>query len=317
MRPRLLAIGECMVEVAPAGGGLHRMGYAGDTFNAAWYARRLLPPEWGVAYATCVGADAVSDDMVAFMARAGIDTAAVRRVEDRTVGLYAIAVEDGERSFTYWRGQSAARRLADDPLWLDAALAGAGVALFSGVTLAILSPSGRETLCAALARARAGGTRVAFDTNLRPRLWGDAAEMREGVLAGAAVADVVLPSLDEEAMLFGEATPEASIARYGQAGARLVAVKDGPRPIHLWSAEEGAMRIDPEPVARVVDTTAAGDAFGAGLLAGLAMGEGVGAAARRAAALAARVVQAPGALVEVEARPSEARPAGHPAAPGR
>ena len=317
-----MAIGECMVEVAPAGGGLHRMGYAGDTFNAAWYARRLLPPGWSVAYATCVGIDAVSDDMLAFMARAGVDTAAVRRVEDRTVGLYAIALRDGERSFTYWRGQSAARRLADDAPWLDAALAGARVALFSGVTLAILSPSGREALCAALARARAGGTRVAFDTNLRPGLWGDAAEMREGVMAGAAVADVVLPSLDEEATLFGGATPEAAIARYREAGARLVAVKDGPRPIHLWSAEEGAMRIEPEPVARVVDTTAAGDAFGAGLLAGLALGEGVGTAARRAAALAARVVQAPGALVDValpadEAVGGGALPSGHPAPTGR
>ena len=308
MRPRLLAIGECMVEIAPAGGGLHRMGHAGDTFNAAWYARRALPPEWAVAYATCVGADAVSDDMLAFMAGAGIE-AVVRRLEDRTVGLYAIALREGERSFTYWRGQSAARRLADDPAWLDAALAGAGMALFSGITLAVLPPEGREALLAALARARAAGTRVAFDTNLRPRLWEGEAAMREGALAGAGVADVVLPSFDEEAALFGDGTPEETVARYRGAGAGLVAVKDGAGPVHLWSAGEGALRVEPPPVARVVDTTAAGDAFGAGLLSALALGAGVEAAARAGAALAARVVRAPGALVAVE---GPVRPAGLP-----
>ena len=301
MRPRLLAIGECMVEIAPAGGGLHRMGYAGDTFNAAWYARRALPPGWAVAYATCVGADAVSDDMLAFVAAAGIEAVA-RRIPERTVGLYAIALRDGERSFAYWRGQSAARLLADDPAWLDAALAGAGVALFSGITLAILPPEGRRALLAALARARGAGTRVAFDTNLRPRLWEGGAAMRAGVLAGAGVADIVLPSFDEEAAAFGDGAPEQTIARYREAGARLVAVKDGAGPIRLWSAEEGAARLDPPPVGRVVDTTAAGDAFGAGLLSGLAQGEGAAAATARGAALAAQVVQAPGALVAVERR---------------
>ena len=305
MRPRapsLLSIGECMVELAPAGGAsdLYRMGYAGDTFNAAWYARRELPAEWRVAYGTCVGRDAVSDDMVAFMAAAGIDTGTVRRVADRTVGLYAIALRDGERSFTYWRGQSAARRLADDPDWLDAILSGVGLAMFSGITLAILPPDGRERLRAALVRARAAGTLVAFDTNLRPGLWRDAGEMRAAVRAGAAAADIVLPSFDEEAAEFGDAVPEDTIARHRAAGASLVAVKNGVGPLHLWSAAEGTVRLQPVPAPRVVDTTAAGDSFDAGLLAALARGASLEAAARRAMALSAQVVQARGALVPTD-----------------
>ena len=316
--PSLVSVGECMVELSPADApGLFRMGYAGDSFNTAWYARRLLPADWRVGYASCVGRDAASDAMLAFMEAAGIDTEAVSRVEDRTVGLYLIALEDGERSFSYWRGQSAARRLADDPARLDRALQGAGVAFFSGITLAILPPEGRERLCAALRRAREGGTLVAFDTNMRPRLWSGADEMRAGLVAGAAVADLVLPSFDEEEAAFGDASPEETIARYREGGASLVAVKNGARPLHAWSAAEGGLRLDPVPVAEVVDSTAAGDSFDAGLLAALVQGVSLEEAARRAMALAAQVVRAPGALVSVGSEGPSAGFPGIPARPGR
>ena len=90
MKSRVLALGECMVELAPAGDGGFRQGFAGDTFNSAWYLRRLLPDDWSVAYGTCVGTDAVSDRMLAFMADAGVDASGIRREPDRTVGLYMI-----------------------------------------------------------------------------------------------------------------------------------------------------------------------------------------------------------------------------------
>lgn len=285
-----------MVEMAPAEGGLFRMGYAGDTFNTAWYARRLLPEEWGVGYASAVGEDAVSQGMLDFMAGEGIDTRAIRRVKERTVGLYMIQLKEGERSFSYWRGQSAARTLADDPAWLDAVFAGRDVLFFSGITLAILAPEAREALCAALGRARAKGAHVAFDTNLRPRLWEGEAEMRAGLGLGASVADTVLPSFDEETGLFGDATPEDTVARYRGLGARLVVVKNGAGPCHCWSAEEGGLVREPEAVARVVDSTAAGDSFDAGLLAALVTGTPLGEALGRAMALAAGVIQRRGAL---------------------
>lgn len=291
-----LAVGECMVEMAPAEGGLFRMGYAGDTFNTAWYARRLLPGDWQVAFASAVGGDAVSQGMVDFIAGEGIDTAAIRRVKDRTVGLYMIQLREGERSFSYWRGQSAARRLADDPAWLDQTFAGRAVLFFSGITLAILAPPAREAICAALARARAKGAHVAFDTNLRPRLWSGEAEMRKGLALGASVADTVLPSFDEETRLFGDAAPEDTIARYRELGARLVVVKNGAGPCTVWSADAGALVCRPRPVETVVDSTAAGDSFDAGLLAALVTGAPLEEAVGRAMALSAAVIQRRGAL---------------------
>ncbi|MDP2085095.1 MAG: sugar kinase [Gemmobacter sp.] len=291
-----LALGECMVEIAPAEGGLCRQGFAGDTFNAAWYARRALPGAWTVDYATQVGRDAVSDAMLAFMAGEGIGTGSILRREDRTVGLYLISLKDGERSFSYWRGQSAARMLAEDPAWLAQVLAGRRVIHFSGITLAILPPEGRTALCGALARARAGGAMVSFDTNLRPRLWESAEAMKAGLMLGASVADVVLPSFDEETGLFGDATPAATAARYGAQGAKVVAVKNGGDPLTLWTPDGMATR-EAVRVGQVVDTTAAGDSFAGTLLAGLAVGRPLADAAGAAMQVAARVIQARGALV--------------------
>ncbi|MEQ8293280.1 MAG: sugar kinase [Roseovarius sp.] len=296
MSRSFLSIGECMVEMADAGGGLYRRGFAGDTFNTAWYARRLLPPEWTVGYGSCVGTDAVSAEMCAFMEGEGIDTAALRRLEDRTVGLYMISLEQGERSFSYWRSQSAARALADDPGWLAEVLAGRDMLYFSGITLAILSPGARRVLCDALARARSAGALVAFDTNLRERLWETPEAMRDGLTLGASVADVVLPSFDEEQRAFVDTAPEETIARYRGCGARIVAVKNGGGDLTLWD-EAGTRTLPAARFERVVDTTAAGDSFGAAFLAGLARGQPVDHAARGAMELAAQVIQYRGALV--------------------
>ena len=46
MKPVSFAsIGECMIELSAGKGDLWRMGFAGDTFNTAWYARAILPKE--------------------------------------------------------------------------------------------------------------------------------------------------------------------------------------------------------------------------------------------------------------------------------
>ncbi|MEL6765636.1 MAG: sugar kinase [Pseudomonadota bacterium] len=292
---RFLAIGECMVEMAPAPGGLFRMGYAGDTFNTAWYARRLLPADWEVGYASAVGDDAISAEMLAFMAQERLETGSVRRLQGRTVGLYIITLDAGERSFAYWRGEAAARSLADDPGWLSDTLAGRDILFFSGITLAILPPEGRARLCAALSKARAAGAEVAFDTNLRPRLWRDTAEMRAGLTLGASVASIVLPSFDEEQSLFGDDSPDATAERYAEIGAGIVAVKNGAGPLTLH-AEGKTRHFRPKPVAEIVDSTAAGDSFDAAFLAALATGASLEDAVERAMALAARVIRAPGAL---------------------
>lgn len=294
---RIVSIGEAMLELSQAGqAGMWQVGIAGDTLNTAWYLRRLLPDAWHVSYLSRVGLGEFSQKMVDFLDAEGIDTAHVARDPQREIGLYAISLKDGERSFSYWRDSSAARHLADDPAALSAALEGARIAYLSGITLAILSDQGRARLMAALADARASGTLFVFDTNLRPRLWPDVTTMRQQVEAAAGQADLVLPSFDDECEHFGDADPAATIARYRDCGAAQVVVKAGGAAVHFGGAEgQGVVADLPREVP--IDTTSAGDSFNAGYLAARLQGAGIEDAIRRAHDLSRKVIRHRGALV--------------------
>lgn len=292
-----LAIGECMVEMAPTADGTYAMGFAGDTLNTAWYARKCLPEDWSVGYYTAVGTDKVSGEMLDFLTGSGIGTSAVRRLEDRTVGLYLIQLKDGERSFAYWRSQAAARLLAADRDTLEKAVANAGLIYFSGITLAILSPADRQTFLDCLRLARGGGAKVAFDPNLRPRLWEDAATMRASVTEAAGLCDFVMPSFEDELAHFGDTTPSISADRYLAAGAGMVVVKNGPEDV-VCATAGGRQSFEPSPVSSIVDTTAAGDSFNAAFLAEYLTSVDIAASVAAGARLAGTVIQHRGALVD-------------------
>lgn len=291
-------IAECMIELAPAGAGLYRRGFAGDTFNTAWYLRALLPPDWQVNYVTAVGADAVSDEFMAFLAADCIGTDHISRISDRTMGLYMIAVRQGERSFSYWRAQSAARLLARDPAALTAALAGVRLACFSGITLAILSAEHRANLLEALRAVRARGDIVAFDPNIRTALWPDAGEMRAILMRGHGVASISLPTHDDEVAAFGDACEQATLERIAAAGPVEVVLKNGPDA--AWCLVGGATQAVPAlPGPAPVDTTGAGDSFNAAYLAARLTGKDPVQALQDGHALARRVIGQPGALIRL------------------
>ncbi len=285
-----------MLEMAPAQDGLYKAGFAGDTFNTAWYARKLAGPQLEVAYMTAIGEDDASRQLEAFIRQAGV-TPELRYRTDRTIGLYMISLQKGERSFSYWRGQSAAKTLADDLGDLPNIKAG-DLVYVSGITFAILPETGRENLLAAIAKARAQGAVVAFDPNLRPKLWRDADEMRAVVMQAAGCADIILPSFEDEAEWFGDADLAACAARYSKAGAARVVVKNGAGPICL-SGASALSYLDVAPVAQVVDSTAAGDAFNAGFLVALDRGASMEQAARAGCDVARKVIAQRGALAEI------------------
>lgn len=293
----VLSLGEAMLELSPRGDDQWRMGIAGDTLNTAWYLRAALPAVWSVGYLTRLGSDAFSDRIADFIAGAGIDTSAISRDPQRGCGLYAISLMNGERSFTYWRGQSAARHLADDRDRLAQALAPARVIYLSGITLAILTDQGRENLLDLL-RARPKHVVLAFDPNIRPRLWPDAETMRQTLTAVAALSDLVLPSFDDESAHFGDTSPEDTLHRYLDHGATEVVVKNAGGPI-LAASGAVLFRHDPASVTPL-DTTGAGDSFNGGYLTARLQGQGVDRALRCGADLAARVIRHPGALIPMD-----------------
>ena len=297
---RVLAIGEAMVELAPVGDGLFKRGFAGDTFNTAWHMVQILGQGASVGYVTKVGQDAVSDAFCAELEADGLDTTGIARDPDRTMGLYLIELDGAERSFQYWRAQSAARMLAEDVDTLTRQITDAGLVHLSGITVAILSADARKKLLAALKAARAKGALVSFDPNVRPKLWGSLDEVRATLPGFISEADIALPSFDDETLCWGDATPADTLVRYEGLGVSEVVVKNGEDVVHVLSAKERLI-FDTGNVATVKDTSGAGDAFNAGYLAGRLKGLEVEASVRKGQALAGDVIGHFGARLPKEA----------------
>lgn len=285
-----------MVELAPVENGLYRRGFAGDTFNTAWHMAQALGTSAKVGFATRVGQDRISDDFVAELAADGLDVSVIGRDAARNMGLYLIELSGVERSFHYWRDSSAARGLAADPDTLAQAFGGAGLIHLSGITVAILAPQDRETLFNALSVARANGARVSFDPNIRPRLWRSMDEVRQVIPQALALTDIALPSFDDEAGVWGDASPLATIKRLTEFGISEVAVKDGAGPVSVW-ADGTVVQIPTPTVQDIRDTTGAGDAFNAGYLASRLRGHTPADAVTFGQKFSAEVIRHPGARI--------------------
>lgn len=288
---RVVVAGEGMLELSRSPAGW-LLGHGGDTLNTAIHLARA-----GIdtAYFSALGADPFSAELRQNWAAEGLDTSLLLTDPARNPGLYAIETDAwGERSFTYWRSDSAARAMFD--------CAGAAAALdrvesadllvFSLISLAILPAPSRERLIELARRVRARGGRVAFDGNYRPRLWNSKAEAISARDAAIACADIGLPTLEDETLLSGTGSADAVAAHWRELGCAEVVVKLGAAGAR---APDGLI-VPPPAVLQPIDTSGAGDAFNGGYLAarmnGLAITEAIGEGHR----LAGWCVMRPGAI---------------------
>lgn len=298
-RPDVTCFGEAMIELSLPGAsptGPARVSFAGDTFNAAVYMKRQAP-ELRVAYATQVGRDKFSDGFLAQMEEEGLDTSLVRRSDTLVPGIYAISTDPlGERSFTYWRDQSAARAMFEPPGLRPEDL-GAGLLYFSAISLAILPAAHQQALLDWLPDYRRTGGTVAFDSNFRPVLWPDRARARALIGAFWQQTDIALPSVEDEAAIFGDTDEDATMARLRALGLKRGVLKRGQIGPRAFSGVEGGPY---PPVTRVVDSTSAGDSFNAAYLASLLQGKDEAAALQAGHNLAVRVIGIRGALLPRE-----------------
>ena len=282
----LVCLGEAMVEFNQSRDDATswRSGFGGDTSNCAIAAARIGAR---CGYITQLGDDVFGQQLLNLWRDERVDTGGVRVVPGGDTGVYFVTHGPQGHAFTYRRASSAASRMAPGEADFAPCLRQverAHTLHVSGISQAI-SDSARATVFAAIERARQHGVRVSYDLNFRPRLW-SVETARPVVERTVAACDLFLPSVDEVALLAGARTPEQVLAWAHGLGAPTVLLKLGAEG--CWVSERGGAltKLPPHRVLPV-DATGAGDCFAGCLLARLAAGDDLVAAARAANVAAA------------------------------
>jgi len=287
----IVAIGEAMVEFNQTSRGDERtylQGFGGDTSNALIAAVRQGASG---AYVTKLGDDDFGRMCLALWKGEGVDTRGVGIDPAAHTGIYFVRHGPDGHAFSYLRAGSAASRMqpSDVP---EALLRGAKFLHVSGISQAI-SASAVDTVFHAIGVARAAGVRVAYDPNLRLKLW-PLERARAIITATIALADYFLPSIDDVRQVSGVEEPEPILEWCHRAGASTVVLKLG-KDGSWVSTASGRTRIAAYAV-DAVDATGAGDCFDGALLARLAAGDDPVTAAHYGSAAAALTTTGYGAV---------------------
>lgn len=212
-----------------------------------------------------VGADPFGDHLQAVLMGAGVDTSCLRRDHEHRTGLAFVSLlRGGEREFLFYRHPSADQHLNTLEL-NDDYLTAARLLHFGTLTLA--GGPVREATLHAMNVSGAAGVLRSIDVNLRLDAWPSPAVARREVLAAIKGAEVVKVSEDELAFLAG-GIDHAAADKLRHATLRLLVVTRGAAGASYYLGS-GARGDVPGFAVEAIDTTGAGDAFVAGLLAGI------------------------------------------------
>jgi fructokinase len=299
MTPDVLVAGECLVDFIPAAPGPladverfdRRAG--GAPSNVAVALARLDETPW---LCTTLSTDPFGDFLAETLAAEGLPERFVTRVDRPTALAFVSHDPDADRGFTFYRENTADTHL-DTGVVDEETLAGVDTVVVGGVPLSV-EPA-RSATVDLVERARAADCRIVFDPNTRPELWENGPDLTATLERMLGLTDVLkatredlaptdLPAGEDFAERLLEAGPDVVLVTAGGAGARAVAGPDSP-----WGRGEWH---HPGYEAEVVDTTGAGDAFLAGVVAALTDGESPGETLVFANAVAAVATTGGGAM---------------------
>ena len=302
---KVVLFGECMIELKQNAGSYQvpmamSQGFAGDVFNAAVYLKRWFA-DTKVQLFTALGTDEMSHHMKDYFVSEGLDNSLVLTSQDKMPGLYSIQVDEtGERSFSYWRSDSAARFTME--LLEEASIASlkqADMFFFSGISLAVIKPELRESFWQLLWQLKDAGVEIVFDPNYRERLWYSVEETQHQYDLAMQVSDSVLPGIEDFTAIYGHKSFDEVKAFCAPYNISELVVKDGPNGVLVVKDGEETF-CEVTPVTHVVDTTSAGDSFNGAYLGARLNGMGIKPSVALAAKTAGFVIQHTGAIVPTD-----------------
>lgn len=262
MTNRVWVLGDAVVDLVPDGNDRYLKCPGGAPANVAVGVAKLAGDS---AFIGRVGADPLGNFLRQVLSREGVDVDHMHLdLVHRTSTVLVDLDDQGERSFTFLVKPSADLFLQADEL--PEFIAGQWLHLCS---IALAQEPSRSAALAAMQAIRAAHGFVSFDPNIRLEVWRDPAELRACLEQALALATVVKLSREELSYLCGPIALEQGIEQLmSRYPIRLLLVTLGGDGVLAHDRQQlhhlAAQRI------QVVDTTGAGDAFVAGLLAGLA-----------------------------------------------
>ncbi len=308
---KVAILGECMIELNGQQES-HQLSrsYGGDTLNTATYIARLTHETVSIGYLTAMGSDSLSKSILNSWQSDHICTDKVLIDDNHSPGLYLIELDErGERTFLYWRNDSAARYIFqhhESQKVFDAMLA-ADVIYLSGISLAILPDADRKTLIDFLSGLDTSDKTIVFDSNFRPKLWPSLAVAQKFYNDLYKICDLALVTDEDEQMLWNDTTPESTADRLHNLGVSEAVVKMGAEGcLHskILNSEKLQQYVKAEVIDKPVDTTGAGDAFNAGFLANYLLKGSSEDACHWGNSLARSVIQHKGAIIEPQYMPT-------------
>lgn len=298
----IFLFGECMIELMTTSrdksSNTMSQSFAGDVFNTAVYLKRTFS-DINVQLITAVGEDEFSVNMIQFFESEDIGTDFVYQSESKIPGLYAIQLDDqGERSFTYWRENSAARQVMqhinEDTIDM---LSQGDLFFFSGISLAVIEPKARMSFWRMLEKLKMSGVSIVFDPNYRARMWDSKEQAKEQFELAFTHADSILPGVDDFEQLYNLTTSEGVFDFCKKYQFNELVIKNGEAGIFAYLNEQ-VYHCPITPVDNVVDTTSAGDSFNGVYIGARLKGFELLEAIKLASKAAALVIQHKGAIVE-------------------
>jgi 2-dehydro-3-deoxygluconokinase len=204
----------------------------------------------------------------------------------------------GERSFMYWRNNSAAKNFFKNIPLLKKTLRNIkdfDYIYFSGITLAIMSEEVRDYFINYLKKFRQNGGKVIFDSNYRPILWKTQYQAKYNYTKAYKNCDIALPTYDDEKLLFNYKSKKECIQAIEKKGVKDIVLKLGKDG--CFYLNEGKQVLVSTGKVKSIDTTGAGDSFNAGYIAAILNGKDKNNACKYGNSIAKDVIRKKGAII--------------------
>jgi sugar/nucleoside kinase (ribokinase family) len=227
-----------------------------------------------------VGNDRLGSQLCEVLRDSGVDVQVI--ADGRTGSIVVLVQPNGQRSFLTDRGVASHLAHFDAMLMND-------VSILHVPTYSLTDEPLASTCAQYINTARATGSIISIDASSSSVLTQYGTD-RYRALIQLLQPDVFMCNEDEAKVLgLGAQQP--------MAGAALTVIKQGPLPVIAVQHDGTTTEVSVMPVANIVDTTGAGDAFAAGFLPHYAQAKNTGDAIAQGNLLASRVLQSPGATL--------------------